>query len=91
MKRTKVYTVIVEEIKNDDHALNVLMTTTDRDKALRKFKREVNLDKKTNPLWLNAERRDLFDDEEDYYYVYDYINGCLNGHKLIRVDENILV
>ena len=89
MGQTKIYTVVKVEVKDGCDAINLLITTTDKEKAKKRFKREVTLDKKTNPYWQNG-NRELFDDMDDEYYcVYDINDYGLN-HTLILLKETIL-
>jgi hypothetical protein len=88
MAQTKIYTIIKAEAREGADAINILITTTDKEKALRKFKREVSLDKKTNPYWQNGNRQ-LFEDTDGYYYVYD-INEHMMNYTLIVLKETIL-
>ena len=46
MEQTKIYTVVKVEVKDGCDAINLLITTTDKEKAQKRFKREVTLDKK---------------------------------------------
>ena len=88
MAQTKIYTIIKAEAKEGADAINILITTVDKEKALRKFKREVSLDKKTNPYWQNGNKQ-LFEDTEGYYYVYD-INDHMMNYTLSVLKETIL-
>jgi len=88
MAQTKIYTIIKAEAIEGADAINILITTVDKEKALRKFKREVSLDKKTNPYWQNGNRQ-LFEDTDGYYYVYD-INEHMMNYTLIVLKETIL-
>lgn len=80
----KIYTVVKVEVKDGSDTINLLITTTDKGKAQKRFKREVTLEK-TNPYWQNG-NRELFDDiDDEYYCVYD-----INDHTLILLKETIL-
>lgn len=80
----KVYTLVKYEVKDGADALNVLMTTTDRQKALKKYQRTVAADKKTNPFWKKFKDRKLFTDLDDYYCVWD-IEGSRMWNQTIIV------
>ena len=72
----KVYTLVKYEVRKGCDALDVLMVSTDRKKILNKFRREVAKDKKSNPLWEKYKSMNIFDDEDDYYCVWDF-----EGHR----------
>lgn len=42
----KIYTVVKVEVKDGCDAINLLIITTDKGKAQKRFKKEVTLDKK---------------------------------------------
>lgn len=42
----KIYTVVKVEVKDGSDTINLLITTADKGKAQKRFKREVSLDKK---------------------------------------------
>ena len=88
MEQTKIYIVVKVEVKDGCDAINLLITTNDKEKAQKRFKREVSLDKKTNSYWQNG-NRELFDDMDDEYCVYDENDYGLN-HTLILLKETIL-
>ena len=46
MEQTKIYTVVKVEVKDGSDTINLLITTADKGKAQKRFKREVSLDKK---------------------------------------------
>lgn len=46
MEQMKIYTVVKVEVKDGCDAINLLITTTDKGKVQKRFKREVTLDKK---------------------------------------------
>jgi hypothetical protein len=87
----KVYTLVKYEVNDGCDALNVLMATTDKQKALKKFQKEVAADKKVNPFWKNCKDRNLFTDIEGYYLVYD-TEGCrMMNQTLIVIQTTNLV
>jgi len=87
----KVYTLVKYEVKDGCDALNVLMATTDKQKALKKFRREVAADKKANPFWKKFKDKNLFDDVEGYYCVYDIEGSRLLNQTIIVIRCNNLV
>ena len=87
----KVYTIVKYEVKDGCDALNVLMTTTDKKKAQKKFQREVAADKKSNPFWKKFKDRNLFDDLDGYYLVYDLDGNRMMNQTIIVIRRNNLV
>ena len=87
----KVYTLVKYEVKDGCDALNVLMVSTDKQKALKKFQKEVAADKKVNPFWKKFKDRNLFDDVDGYYCVYDIEGSRLWNQTIIVIRCNNLV
>ena len=50
MEQMKIYTVVKVEVKDGSDTINLLITTTDKGKAQKRFKREVSLDKKNKSI-----------------------------------------
>ena len=91
--KQKIYSVIKVEVKNGGDALNVLLTTTDKEKAQRKFKQEVAADKKTNPFFKGNKDFDPMEDDDVYCVsVWDEgRNNYLVDYTLILIKETELV
>ena len=87
----KVYTLVKYEVKDGCDALNVLMVSTDKQKVLKKFRREVAADKKVNPFWKNCKDRNLFTDIEGYYLVYDTEGSRMMNQTLIVIQATNLI
>lgn len=50
MEQMKIYTVVKVEVKDGSDTINLLITTADKGKAQKRFKREVSLDKKNKSI-----------------------------------------
>lgn len=87
----KVYTIVKYEVKDGCDALNVLMTTTDKKKAQKKFQREVAADKKSNPFWKKFKDRNLFTDLDGYYLVYDLDGNRMMNQTIIVIQSTNLI
>lgn len=89
--KQKVYTVVKYEIINGADAMQVIVTTLDKEIAVKHFIDAVKKDKKKNPLWskTNPENNKIYDDFDDCYCVWDMQNYAEN-HTIIILDERDL-